>query len=93
MTTLMDGISKIQLYNTQIEQLKAMDSNNPADVSAALYSIEQGFNEMLSNLMSTDDDDDNDANDSNMFKFLVESNQQTLDNILALQNKQVDGLQ
>ncbi|MEA3494360.1 MAG: hypothetical protein U9R38_08285 [Candidatus Margulisiibacteriota bacterium] len=88
MTTLMDGISKVQLYNTQIEQLRAMDSNNPADVNAALYSIEQSFNEMLNKFMSTDDDDDNKSNDSNMFNFLVESNQQTLNNVLALQNKQ-----
>lgn len=87
MSTLMDGIGKIQLYNTQIEQLKAMDSNNPADVSAALYSIEKSFNEMLNKFMSTNDDDD-DSNSSNMFNFLIESNQQTLNNILALQNNQ-----
>lgn len=93
MTTLMDGIGKIQLYNTQIEQLRAMDSNNPADVNAALYSIEKSFNEMLNKFMSTDDDDDNKSNDSNMFNFLVESNQQTLNNVLALQNIPVDGLQ
>ena len=92
MTTLLDGIGKVQLYNTQIEQLRGMDTSNPADVNAALYSIEKSFNDMLNSLTYTDDDDDSSSNDSNMFNFLVESNQQTLNNVLALQNPPVDGL-
>lgn len=88
MSTVMDGINNMQLYTAQIEQLRAMDpSANPTEVDAALYTIEKTFNEMLNSLTSTDDDDDT-SNESDLFKFLVESNQQTLDNIRALQNKQ-----
>jgi small nuclear ribonucleoprotein (snRNP)-like protein len=91
MSSLMDGISNAQLYTAQIEQLRAKKGDaSPEEVKATLYSIEQSFNDMLNNLISTDDDDD--SNKTNPFDFLIKSNQQTLNNVNALQPELVENL-
>ena len=61
MTAISDGLSNIYSLTSRINALK--NPNNP-DPDAVLLNLEQSFNEMLNNLMSTaDQDKENDKYD------------------------------
>ena len=81
MSSLMDGINNAYLLTAQINALKAQSqtsTNNPETIKVAL---EQNFNKMLDDLISSTDDDKKKEED--IFSFFTDTNQTSLKNLPA----------
>ena len=77
----MDGINNAYSLTTQINNLRSQGqtaANNPETIK---YALEQNFNKMLNDLISSTDDDKKDEED--IFSFFKTGNQTSLQNLQA----------
>ena len=58
MSTLMDGINSAYLLTAQINALKAQKQAGMDNPQAIKYALEQNFNKMLNDLVSSTSDED-----------------------------------
>ena len=80
MSTLMNGINNVYSLTAQIDSLRSLSQPNLDDPETIKYALEQNFNQMLENLVSsTDDDDDHHEND--YFSFLMSNTQASLSSL------------
>src|SRR3989339_884179 len=81
MTAISDGLSNIYSLTSQINSLKEQAKSGNADPSAgidpkeSILYMQQSFYDMLSKLISTNDDSDKEKESSDPFSFLSSSSQ------------------
>ena len=82
MSSIMDGVNAINSLTAQIDKLKSSSQQSPPDPKELEASIEQNFNEMLSNLLTTSDDEKENKNSTDIFSaFLQNSSNSWLNNL------------
>ena len=88
MSSITDGISSVNSLTTQISSLKenAANAKASADPNAVIFNLQQNFNEMLNELVSSSDQD-KEKEQSDPFSFLF-TNYQTEINNINKQNSQ-----
>lgn len=82
MSTLMDGINNINSITAQINSLRTLEGEKITDPKMIKYTLEQNFNKMLQDLISsTDDEDDKDKSDP--FSYYMSGYQESLQSLQA----------
>jgi len=85
MSILMDGISNVNALSGQISNLQALSGQDLEDPKILEFALQQNFNQMLEDLISSTNDNDDDEEKSDPFSFII-PNQQT-----SLQSLQEEG--
>lgn len=83
MSILMDGINNAYSLTAQINALQSLNQSNMDDPDKIKYALEQNFNKMLNDLISSTDDEDDEDNENDYFSFLMSSNQASLQSLQA----------
>lgn len=81
MSILMDGINNAQSYTAQINSLQSLNQTTIDDPKVFQYALEQNFNRMLEDLISSTNDDDDDDNESDPFAYFTSSSQASLQSL------------
>ncbi len=82
MSTLMDGINNAYSLTAQINTLRSLDQNKIEDPNAVKYALEQNFNKMLNDLISsTQGEEDEDKSDP--FSYYLSGYQESLQGLQA----------
>jgi len=71
MSALMDGISSINSLSAQIAKIQSGEQVDPDTIKLAL---QQSFNDMLTNLVSTSNDDEEDDDSFDPFSLMMNAN-------------------
>lgn len=80
MSILMDGINNAQSITAQINNLQSLNQKNIENPDILKYALEQNFNQMLTNLISSTNDED-DEEKSDPFSFITSSSQASLQSL------------
>ncbi|MFH1684554.1 MAG: hypothetical protein ABIA67_06705 [Candidatus Margulisiibacteriota bacterium] len=83
MSILMNGISNAQALTAQINGLQSLSESNLDDPEVLKYALEQNFNKMLNDLISSTNDDEDDEEKNDPFSFFTSSNQASLQSLQA----------
>ena len=83
MSTLTDGINNAYALTAQINALQKQGRSSIKDPNAINYVLEQNFNQMLNDLISSSNDEEDEQDKYDPFSFFITSNQASLQSLQA----------